>query len=323
MSVITLATTETKMVKPFDSQEFNDLLVRNNAFVAGSFALCEFLNDSDNYTPGDLDIWVPINPGDKCTWIPNPDYDPLSPYSNKICQDMSVDKFKSKSAIMSDVDKTFLTLWNYNRVSGGKVDESSNYKYLNNRFSKHIHTIHNYEHVEKRKRSHLKIQVIYINIDRDALLQTFDLSFCATVWDGKEFYTLEPELTTKKIGYKMNNVLIPKYNAQQRLKKYLVRGFTIYETKEEAMKALNPPLEGLNIDISYKKWHEYASKWYEYASSRSYTCFSPYETLKVFATQYYLTLSVEDQPSPDTMIEYINKFALNHKFITFSDLMRR
>ena len=53
--------------------QLNDLLQKNHAFIAGSASLSPYVKDP-SIVPGDLDIWVPINPDNKCTWIKNPDY---------------------------------------------------------------------------------------------------------------------------------------------------------------------------------------------------------------------------------------------------------
>lgn len=75
-----------------------------------------------------------------------------------------------------------------------------------------------------------EIQVIFTYVSNHKMLQLFDLSFCATGYDGVNFHSMEPELTLRKIGYRVN------YRSWDREKlrsiKYIDRGFTIYKTPE-------------------------------------------------------------------------------------------
>lgn len=222
----------------------NDLLQKHHAFIAGSASLSSYVQDS-GIVPGDLDIWVPINSDNKCTWIKNPDYvesdSDDSDDSNYVpknniewIQDMSVDKFRCKSFIQKDFDDEFIGRCAYKTTNEGGNTEAKDYIDTHNRFAKYIHRIHTYTKGSK------KIQVIYINVDRDTLLNTFDLSFCATTWNGVEFYSLvEPELTEQKIGYRLNNYKLIESEEgvkreNERIAKYKVRGFTICENKESA-----------------------------------------------------------------------------------------
>ena len=148
-------------------------------------------------------------------------------------QDMSVDKFRCKSFIQKDFDDEFVDRCAYKRANEGGNTEAKDYIDTHNRFAKYIHRIHTYTKRDK------KIQVIYINVDRDTLLNTFDLSFCATTWNGSEFYSLEPELTEQKIGYRQNNYKLIESEEgvkreNERIAKYKARGFTICENKESA-----------------------------------------------------------------------------------------
>jgi hypothetical protein len=75
-----------------------------------------------------------------------------------------------------------------------------------------------------------EIQLIFTHVSNHKMLQLFDLSFCATGFDGRTFHCMEPELTMEKIGYRVN------YRSWEREKarsiKYINRGFTIYKTSE-------------------------------------------------------------------------------------------
>ena len=67
------ATSHPSLKDHHSNPPLNKLLQNNHAFIAGSASTLPFVNDA-SIVPGDLDIWVPINPDDKCTWIKNPDY---------------------------------------------------------------------------------------------------------------------------------------------------------------------------------------------------------------------------------------------------------
>lgn len=65
-----------------------------------------------------------------------------------------------------------------------------------------------------------KIQIMFLTIEN---MKNFDLSFCATAWDGEKYISLEEELTKNMVGYIMNN------HGGERMKKYNERGFIIAE----------------------------------------------------------------------------------------------
>jgi len=76
-----------------------------------------------------------------------------------------------------------------------------------------------------------EIQLIFTFISHHKMMQLFDLSFCATGWDGSNIHCLEPELTSRKIGYRMNYRSMER--EKERSRKYENRGYKIYVKKED------------------------------------------------------------------------------------------
>ncbi len=75
-----------------------------------------------------------------------------------------------------------------------------------------------------------EVQVIFTFVSNEMMLQLFDLSFCAVGYNGGTLRILEPELTRRMVGYRLN------YRSLEREKsrslKYMDRGFTIYKTSD-------------------------------------------------------------------------------------------
>lgn len=67
-----------------------------------------------------------------------------------------------------------------------------------------------------------EIQIIFINVSTNSYIETFDLSFCTTTWDGYKIECLYPELTLNKKGFFINSI-----DNKTRRKKYEARGFQI------------------------------------------------------------------------------------------------
>lgn len=210
--------------------ELNKFMIQYDAFIAGSNALQGYLKA--DFKPGDLDLWVPIHKKDTYVQRINDDCEfEQNPYITEISnafEELFVHSLKKYHDLRYTIRKEC-------------PRDRPTYVDLHDNFKTYIHRIHTYYPVNK---SDPTIQVIYIYVDRDTLFKTFDFSFCATAWDGKEYYTLEPLLTSRKVGYiqPLEQQLTVSTDPERvrehkvkRLEKYKARGFTIYDSKEEAM----------------------------------------------------------------------------------------
>lgn len=226
-----------------DFDKFNNLLIECNSYVAGSSSTSGFTKS--NFQKMDLDIWITSLPWDSVNFTLNPDFSEEKhgqiaydkelnkwiesgktlKYPKKVNKFISENENKTVKILKKKFDSFFSEynvlpdrlIFNKNSVNG----------YLeNDRFKEIVHKMYYY------KINDQVIQLIFTPLTSEELIKTFDLSFCATVWDGTKFNCLEPELTSKKIGYVMNG---PSNDREiQRRQKYLDRGFKIFETKEEA-----------------------------------------------------------------------------------------
>lgn len=197
-------------------EDFNNFLIKYNGFLGGGASTSSII--CEEFKGTDLDIWIHSIPYEDASWIESSD--------NKYTQDLSVDKLHVTTTFKKDLENMILPE-GYIKMKWNPVD-NQNYKnhmndtstYISNsRFKDIIHKIYSYSNDRGNK-----IQLICTNFCRNKILKTFDFSFCATSWDGKNFYSLEPELTKNKQGYEMN-ILTPKEILRKN--KYISRGFTI------------------------------------------------------------------------------------------------
>jgi hypothetical protein len=266
------------------NQEFIDTMMKYNGIIAGGASLAAYTNNIDNFT-GDLDIWFQIehpfsNPditgngyNDVVShWISNPDYEEFDNLNAKTnehlykngkssnynltdyflrrshIQDMSIDTLYARSTIRDCMDIILRNQCGYykeqkdvDKQNRSSITPTDNRAYLDNRrFKEIVHKIYAFEKNGK------KIQIIFTHLDPISILKTFDLSFCGTSWNGKEFYALEPELTKQKIGYRLNDSSNDR--EEKRAIKYQKLGFTIYEYKSDIIN--NLPINPMNSLIS-------------------------------------------------------------------------
>ena len=130
---------------------------------------------------------------------------------------------------IKDIFENFLK--NYNYVWDTKHSVLNRAPYFNERMGKNVATYKRYFNLENNK----FIDVIYINTTPMEFIRQFDLSICANVWNGREFIHQNKDMVEQKIGYYMN---IPTQIEISRRKKYESRGYTIYDNKSEATKAM-------------------------------------------------------------------------------------
>lgn len=177
-----------------NGDELNIFLKKYNGFIAGSAALTGFLKTQSKITETNL------IPSDIDIWIP----------------------FNTKH---SDIVEEFKNSFNLPGYECINLNE--------NTYSNFIKPLTNFDVVyEFKLDEHRKIQILPVNNDHDNTLKNFDLSFCATSWDGETFNSLYPDLTKMKTGFFMNENL---FNKKIRTSKYENRGFKIYNNKDEIL----------------------------------------------------------------------------------------
>jgi hypothetical protein len=209
-----------------DVKLFCNLISKYNGIIAGSSSLFSFINntnDNIDKSVGDIDIWIPINRnvtnGQYVPWIGD-----ILPSENDVVRDINY----------------FLSKYDYSRIYNRydiKENENSilcNEVYFkNNRFNRIISRVITF----KNNITNKQIQLICCKTNHETILKTFDFSFCATAYKPEEnnllgkFISVETEMTKRKIGYKMN---VSTSRELERAIKYSDRGYTIFETKEEA-----------------------------------------------------------------------------------------
>uniref|UniRef100_A0A6C0AFC9 Uncharacterized protein n=1 Tax=viral metagenome TaxID=1070528 RepID=A0A6C0AFC9_9ZZZZ len=195
-----------------DESLINNFLTSYNGMIAGSAASLPFIDDQENI-PEDIDIWVKVRPFE-------PNFDILRNFENE-------KKYRILNAlepdiknVMSDFDK-LMDNANYKQIFEHRAYLDNAFFYKDGQFNGIIYKIRSYEYKGK------KIQLILTYVDQKEVLESFDLSFCATSWNGKEFFSMDEELTKKKMGYRLR----PEFNEREKNRelKYISRGFTIVE----------------------------------------------------------------------------------------------
>lgn len=223
MQELTIVENEGNMNMIFEHFGFNPDLLNNKikehgAIVAGSSSLFSYISDDINIISenvGDIDIWIPIN--------------------NVEIADIFAD--------MKDFFFKYDYLFNNTDIIAGNIVTQA----YSGRFSEIIVNIKNFTNKELNK----KIQLIFCKTNHEKILTTFDLTFCAVAFNGEKFLVIEPELTKKKIGYRMNNFSeYSEISERGRIIKYLRRSFTIFENSEDARFFVKYYLA--NPDIKFK-----------------------------------------------------------------------
>jgi hypothetical protein len=252
-----LNTTQAERDDPTFS-DFNKTLIEMNAFIAGGAALMAYVKDIHGYK-GDLDIWMPISNESSIksathffvTYLGKYGYSEsyredfqkirekkmenrkrkLEEKEKRIKGESYVQYMKRKfelSKLYNDetteyldavveLQKEFLPDSTTSNSTIGDYEE-------NPRFLEIISDIKEFRGGEQGEKV---IQLIFTHVDKLTVLNSFDLSFCATSWDGREFYNIDPEKTLRKVGYRLN----PRaFNREQlRERKYTSRGFRIFD----------------------------------------------------------------------------------------------
>lgn len=206
------------LVESFDINfsSFNKLLKKTNGIVAGGAALHAFIG-SNNQFDGDIDIWIQCCP-DLSSDTPK-EYELSKKYNelNKSC---------ISRCELYNLFRLFFENHGY-RNTTQNICGNIEYR-ISPMFNENIYKM--YEYTKKKK-----IQVFFTFLNNQETLKMFDLSCCATCWDGEKFSSLEPELTrAKKSYYQPSYFLLPEKNQLSRTRKYSSRGFTFIERIDDA-----------------------------------------------------------------------------------------
>ena len=176
--------------------DFQELLKKTGAVVAGSAALALYLKQEGidaGFIPNDMDIFVrrPC-PCDQC---------------NPLVQFVRLHGFKKTGKFDCNTIAAENARAYYSSMGG-------------------IRNVVSYMNDDGKE-----VQVISLSSDgdiKDYITDHFDLSICATWWDGEEFHTIDSESTKRKIMYRMTKPSDLDYletKIQSRVEKYLLRGF--------------------------------------------------------------------------------------------------
>ena len=182
--------------------DFQELLRNTRAVIAGSSALTLYLKQEGidaGFVPNDLDLFIrPECPCDKCN--------PLVQFVRKHGFEKT-DKF----------DHALENARAYYSSMGG------------------IKNVVSYMNGDGKE-----VQIISLEPEgdiKDYITGHFDLSICATWWDGDKFHTVDPELTKRKIMYRLNEPVIKsdisyaESKVEGRIEKYILRGFRIISNR--------------------------------------------------------------------------------------------
>jgi len=176
--------------------DFQELLKSEGAVIAGSSALALYLEQEGidaGFIPNDMDIFVrrPC-PCDQC----NPLVQFVRKHGFK-----KTDKFDCNVIAAENARAYYSSMGDIRNVVSYMNDDGK------------------------------EVQVISLNSEghiKDYIIDHFDLSMCATWWDGDGFYTVDSESTKRKIMYRMTKPSDLDYvetKIQARIEKYLMRGF--------------------------------------------------------------------------------------------------
>ena len=176
--------------------DFQELLKKTGAVVAGSAALALYLQQEGidaGFIPNDMDIFVrrPC-PCDQCN--------PLVQFV-RLHGFKKTDKFDCNTIAAENARAYYSSMGGIRNVVSYMNDDGK------------------------------EVQVISLSSDgdiKDYITDHFDLSICATWWDGEGFHTVDSESTKRKIMYRMTKPSDLDYletKIQSRVEKYLLRGF--------------------------------------------------------------------------------------------------
>jgi hypothetical protein len=184
-----------------NKEKVDNFLIKNESILAGGSVLSVYNNEE--IFNGDLDFFVKVSQN----------------IEDEICWDKVLNSFLE---ILPDFYKTNNPYGVFECHNLKKTLINQDIEYLgNNRFKGKFYKIYTYQFEDK------KIQLIQTSIEYDELVRLFDFSFCATYYDGVEMDSLYPNLTSKKVGFVMNE--LTEKEKTIRLIKYKERGYTIFE----------------------------------------------------------------------------------------------
>lgn len=199
--------------------KFQDIMMHPSYLMAGSAGLALYLEQNGidaGYEPNDMDIWV--KEGSE-TVMEHSRY---------------VTRLNGSTLITLLEQNGYIT----NRVYSAQPDEEASYMAM----SKQIKKIMYFKNASGKE-----VQLIYIqDMDLIDYIRTyFDLSICVTWWNAAAniFDTLYPPMTLKHKMFTINIEGIDQIHYEQRLGKYLLRGFSLCS---------GPPLYHHNIDERMK-----------------------------------------------------------------------
>ena len=200
-----------------NNDDVNDFLIKYNGMIAGSAPLNCFIELYQ--IPGDIDFWVQVKP-----------YVASSKFYEKT-SDIDME-YSIKNEQLPEKYKVFLDFEELLYKGKYKRDYEShleNNEYSDGKFLNIVYKIVNF-----KNNINNKIQLILTYVDQKQILESFDLSFCATSWNGKKFYSLNEELTKNKIGYRLRD----EFNEREKLReqKYISKGFKMIENPSKNSK---------------------------------------------------------------------------------------
>lgn len=199
-------------------REINVFLKKYNGMIAGGSALHAFCQLEGKFD-GDIDIWIQANPGVHPDFFSEEkiglykkysDLNEHCPYRTKVYNDLS--------KILKNFKVEFFD------------DNNSEVDYRHNELFKKII----YKMYEFKLSNGRKVQLFLTYLNNSEILDSFDLSCCATAWNGSEFYCLDPESTKNRIAYRLKDQhWVTEERKIKRENKYTSRGFKIIPDKDD------------------------------------------------------------------------------------------
>ena len=196
---------------------FSTFLKIMNGYIAGSFALYDYMMNSElqNWQPNDIDIWIPLPEVTK----------EIVEFEREFRVDMyekgEIPSYMSSVTTRIQIVKDFLKYQKCVEIPNPHVRDYKVIQYMN----PNIYKIYNFMFKKK------KIQVIFTaNCEPMDILNTFDISGCRVVWCPSKGYNLTPAYVMEDLKQKRMFVENKCYTdrTQDRIHKYKQRGFKLY-----------------------------------------------------------------------------------------------
>ena len=240
--------------------DFQELLKKTGAVIAGSSALALYLEQEGidpGFVPNDMDIFVrrPC-PCDQC----NPLVQFIKKYGFK-----NTGKFDCNVIVAENARAYYSSMGDISNVAS----------YMNG--------------------DGKEVQVISLRSDgdiKDYITDHFDLSMCATWWNGDGFHTIDSDFTKRKIMYRMTKPSDLDYvetKIQSRIEKYLLRGFRFDRevTDAASSSASSAAASAAEAAVDYSKISAYDMMTLEDVPLSDFLLRSPSNIVIKVREQYY------------------------------------